>query len=112
MTYNPGVERLVAPVSTGADAMTARTTPVGEFLWDLIARIGKKNFARAVGRHADAGLETEIVRLADLSPHLLLDIGVDPATGELIEQIDLPRPLVNRPLMLAAPQGEVAVQCA
>lgn len=53
-----------------------------------------------------AAYEVAVMRLSELSPHLLIDVGIDPATGHVAEDgvtLVLPRPVrVEEPAVLPA----------
>lgn len=79
-----------------------------EEAWSL-KRLGAALYHRLRGetvRDPAAELDAAVLRLAQLSPHLLVDVGLDPETGVALGQGEDSR--VWRPVRAAAPEPMVA----
>lgn len=81
--------------------------------WSL-KRLASRLLGRMTGkvhRSEAAELEAAVVRLAELSPHLLVDVGIDPETGLVAEEdrvLKLPRPVrAEEPAPVALPEPAV-----
>lgn len=79
--------------------------------WSLKRLVGRLilRLRGQVKRDDAAELAAAVKRLSELSPHLLMDVGIDPATGQVADEnvvLTLPRPVraeVPAPVVQAAP---------
>lgn len=77
--------------------------------WSL-RRLATRLARRLLGhpqRDAMAELDAAVQRLAELSPHLLVDVGIDPETGVMIDETA--GIVVKRPVRVAQPEQPAPV---
>ena len=85
-----------------AEMLVNRLTPDGYqepvvrspgLLRAMLSRIAARLWAGTAAHEMDAqDLDAQVERLAAISPHLLVDIGIDPVTLEMLDPEALPQP--------------------
>ena len=90
-----GAVAQVAGVAGMAAGLPWQTIVAGETpdLRAMLSRIAARLWAGTAAHEMDAqDLDAQVERLAAISPHLLVDIGIDPVTLEMLDPEAIPQP--------------------
>lgn len=104
-------QRLSPVEEHGEESAAERGRRALEESWSL-RRLAARLFRRLRGQSVQdpsAELEAAVMRLSELSPHLLVDVGIDPETGAMLAEGAMP---VRRPVRVAAPLPLVEPEAA